>query len=170
MIVNLHQDNRRDVLLDLAVISEGLAKAMAGDLSNDSDGCYGIFDNAPCLNSANRRFLPSTIGKYKIPIVILIEQLKGCERLLIQSDCLLLAGLMLHNREMCIKLAAPLIINLIPSEAKKVAYPKRRTCSKNDHRIVTVLASEEKVLCQILSCFLSRMGIVAAIVDIPPCA
>jgi len=75
---------------------------------------------------------------------------EGLEYLLVEGDGLLLAGFMFNKREMAVELPPLFIIDIVPAEPEEVADSKRRTRRHDDHGIVTILASEEEVVGEVL--------------------
>ena len=155
MIVNLHDDDGRDILFNPSVVAEGLAEAVASDLTDDADGGDGRFDDAPCLDSADRGFFPPTVREDILSPAMWEVEPEGLEDLLVEGDGLLLAGFMLNEREMAVELSPLFIIDIVPAEPEEVADSKRRTRRHDDHGIVTILAPEEEVVGEVLEFLLA---------------
>ena len=98
VIVNLHDDDGRDILFDPSVIAEGLAKAVACDLADDADGGDGRFDDAPSLDSTDWCFLTATVRENILSPAMRKVEPESLENLLVEGDSLLLAGFMLNER------------------------------------------------------------------------
>ena len=155
MIVNLHDDDGRDILFNPSVVAEGLAEAVASDFTDDADGGDGRFDDAPCLDSADRGFLPPTVREDILSPAMWEVEPEGLEDLLVEGDGLLLAGFMFNKREMAVELPPVFVVNIVPAEPEEVADSKRRTRRHDDHGIVTILAPEEEVVGEVLEFLLA---------------
>ena len=155
MVVNLHDDDGRDILLDPSVIAESLAKAVASDLADNADGGDGRFDDAPSLDSTDWCFLTATVRENILSPAMRKVEPESLENLLVEGDSLLLAGFMLNEREMTIELPPTFVVNIVPAEPEEVADSKRRTRRHDDHGIVTILASEEEVVGEVLEFLLA---------------
>ena len=150
MVVNLHDNNWRDILFDPSVIAESLAEAVASDFADNTDGGDSCLDDAPCLDPANRGFLAATVRENILSPAMGEVEPESLEDLLVEGDRLLLAGFMLDEREVAVKLPALFFVNIVPAESKEVADPQRRTGRHNNHGIIAILASEEKIVGEVL--------------------
>lgn len=146
MIVDLHDNDGRDVLLDPGVVTEGFPETVTGDMTDDADGGDGLLDDTPSLDPADRGFLAPTIGEDMLAVMMGMIEAKGLDDLLVEGDGLRLPRLMLGDGDMGSELIPFLVVNLAPAELQEVADPERGTGCHDDHGIVTILAFKQEVV------------------------
>lgn len=144
MIIDLHDDHGRDILINPSMVAEGLSEAMTSDLPENPDSLDSGLDDAPSLNPADRSFLLPAVRKDVLSPAMRLVEFEGLYDLLVERDGLLLAGFMLGQGNMRLEPSTFFVIDIAPAEAKQIADPQRCTGRHDDHRMVAILAPEQK--------------------------
>ena len=114
MIVDIHEDDGRDVVLCPGMVSPGLAETVAGDLAGDADSVYSGAEDAPGLDARDRLFIPAAVGEDELSTAVRIVETEGLDSLGIQRNGLILAGFMLGENDVLFELLAALVVNIAP--------------------------------------------------------
>lgn len=140
MIVDLHKDDRRDLLLRPGHVAEGLAEAMAADSSLDPQLLRGRRDDLPCGHAADWLVLLSPVAEDEVARVLRKVQFQRMSGLRIEGEGLLLPCLALGQMHMSTETLAFEIIYIGPAEVQEVADPERSAGTHDNHHIITKLA------------------------------
>ena len=146
MIVDIHEDDGRDVVLCPGMVSPGLAETVAGDLAGDADSVYSGAEDAPGLDARDRLFIPAAVGEDELSTAVRIVETEGLDSLGIQRNGLILAGFMLGENDVLFELLAALVVNIAPAEAQEVADPQGSASAEDDHNVVAVFPANQKVI------------------------
>ena len=114
------------------MVTKGLPETMTGNFSDDPHSSGSAFDDAPSLDTADRGFLASAIGKDKAAPTMGVIESKGLKDLFVEGDGLGLARFMLCDGQMSLEAPSIFIINLVPAQPKQIADPEGRA-SRHDN-------------------------------------
>ena len=132
MVVNLHDDYRRNPRPRPGVIAPGLAETVAGNLTRQPDGGSGHRHDAPRLHPADRLFLLSSIRKHILPVPVREVFFECGDSLLIERDGSLLPGFLFGQRNVGVEAIPFKIIDIHPLQPQKVADPERRAGTQHN--------------------------------------
>jgi len=116
VVINLHDNDGRNILFNPSMIAESLAETVASDFADDADGGDGRFDDAPCLDPADWGFLATTVREDILSPAVREVEPESLEDLLVKGDRFLFAGFMLNEREVAVELPPIFVINIVPAE------------------------------------------------------
>lgn len=85
-VINIHDYNRGNGLVDSGEIASGLAQTAAGDLARDFHGNRRGMKDPPCLRAGDRASIFPIIYKAEIPAPLREIQGQSSDRLFLQGD------------------------------------------------------------------------------------
>ena len=97
MVVDVHDDYRRDLFTRPSVVSPGLSETVTGDLAFHAHSCYCRMDDPPCLHPADGITFFAVADKNKIATPVWKVQAQRLEDLFVKGDGLGLLGFLLDD-------------------------------------------------------------------------
>lgn len=144
VVVNLHDDYRRNPRPRPGVIAPSLTEAVAGDFSRQTDSGCGYRHDAPRLHPADGLFLLPPIRKHILPVPVREVFFECGDSLLIYGNLFLLSGLLFGQHNMGVKAACFKIINILQFQLQKVADSECGAGTQHNQGIIAKLALFEK--------------------------
>lgn len=118
VIIDMHDDRRRDGSAPTGVVAPSLSEAVAGHLSDDPYRLHRRMDNAPSLDPADGLATLAIAGENKLATPVRKIQTQRIYYLSTQGDGFGFPGFLLCDRNMWAEFIAFLVIYICPPESE----------------------------------------------------
>lgn len=148
MVVNLHENDRVYLPFHTGMVTERFPERVTGDYAGDFELFHRLVNDAPGLDSADRRVLFPPVGEDEFALPVLEPRGEGFNCLRVERYGLCFLRLPFPEGEMFLELVRVEVVDIAPFEPQQVTDTESGAASQHDHDVIAKLAFELEKACE----------------------